>query len=200
MRSTDRVIIVFGLAASGKSTLASRLAQHLGLRKVHPSGIMRQLLAGRAVVPEESVANDGFWESPEGVQILQSRLREAKPVDIEANEILLREVARGEVVVDSWSLPWLTDKGVRIHIKAPLEVRARRAAERAGIAVEEAALLIGQKDEGTRELFCRLYGFDIFTDFEGRFQVTIETEGLSGEEVFEEVLGIVERLGWGKEQ
>ena len=161
---------------------------------------MRQLLTGRAAVPEESVANDGFWESPEGAQILKSRLREAKPVDIEANEILLREVARGEVVIDSWSLPWLTDKGVRIHLKTPLEVRARRAAERAGIAVEEAALLIGQKDEDTRELFSRLYGFDIFTDFEGRFQVTIETEGLSGDEVLGEVLGFLERLGWGEER
>ena len=31
MKPTESVIIVFGLAASGKSTLASRLARHLGL-------------------------------------------------------------------------------------------------------------------------------------------------------------------------
>lgn len=190
---------MFGLAASGKSTLASRLARHLGLRIVHPSGVMRQLLAGQTVVPEESVANDGYWESPEGSRILDSRLRQSKPVDIEANDILLHEVAKGDVVIDSWSLPWLTDEGLRIHLKAPLEIRARRAAERAGITPEEAAVLIAKKDEDTRALFVRLYGFDIFTDLDERFELTVETEELSGDEVFERVLGYLSREGWGED-
>ena len=196
MKPTERVIIVFGLAASGKSTLASRLARHLGLRVVHPSGVMRQLLAGQAVVPEESVANDGYWESPEGSQILDSRLEQSKPVDVEANNILLQEVAKGDVVIDSWSLPWLTDRGVRFHLKSPLAVRARRAAERAGITPEEAALLIAKKDEDTRALFSRLYGFDIFADLDGRFDLTMETEGFSEDEVFRRALGFLSGHGW----
>lgn len=199
MKPTESVIIVFGLAASGKSTLASRLARHLGLRVVHPSGVMRQLLAGQSVIAEESVANDGFWESPEGSRILDSRLEQSKPVDVEANDILLQEVTKGDVVIDSWSLPWLTNRGLRIHLKAPLAVRARRAAERAGITPEEAAVLIAKKDEDTRTLFVRLYGFDIFRDLDGRFDLTIETEGFSGDDVFGRVLGFLNRQGWSED-
>lgn len=187
---------MFGLAASGKSTLAGKLADHLGLRLVHPSGVMRQLLAGQPVVPDKSVANDGFWESPEGSRILDFRLTQSIPVDVEANNILLQEVAKGDVVIDSWSLPWLTDKGVRIHLKAPLDVRARRAAERAGITVENAAVLISKKDEDTRVLFRRLYGFDICLDLDGRFDLTVEAGELSGRAVFEGALEFLERRRW----
>mgnify|MGYP000156146311 CR=1 FL=1 len=78
-------------------------------------------------------------------------------------------------------------------------VRARRAAERAGITPEEAAVLIAKKDEDTRTLFVRLYGFDIFRDLDGRFDLTIETEGFSGDDVFGRVLGFLNRQGWSED-
>lgn len=179
----ENTIIIFGLAGAGKSTLARRLGAEFGLRVVHPSGVMRDLLEGREVQADRSRANDGFWETEEGAAILHGRLNEEVPVDVAANNILLQEVERGEVVIDSWSLPWLTDKGTHIHLHAPLKVRAARAAARAGIEHRRALQLIRKKDEDTRQLFSRLYGFDIKND-ERDFALTLDTTELTADEVF----------------
>jgi cytidylate kinase len=191
----ERVVIVFGLAGSGKSTLAKRLSSEFGLRKVHPSGVMRDLLEGKVVDPEASRANDGFWETEEGARILEDRLSDDEPVDVAANDILLGEVEKGDVVIDSWSLPWLTNKGVRFYLSAPLEVRAERAAERGGTSPGKTAQLIDKKDNDTRQLFLRLYGFDIKTDHQV-FDQTIDTSDLSADDVFHRVCGYLKRL-WG---
>lgn len=177
------VILVFGLAGSGKSSLARRLAEEFGLRKVHPSGIMRDLLEGREAVPDSSKPNEGYWETEAGAAVLRARLEEDEPVDVRVDKILLREVEKGNVVIDTWSLPWLTEKGTRIHLTAPLEVRAGRAAARAGIEKDEARLLIDKKDKDTRALFLRLYGFDILTEHDV-FDCAIDTGHLTQEQVF----------------
>jgi cytidylate kinase len=89
-------------------------------------------------------------------------------------------------VIDSWSLPWLTSKGVRLHLLASLDVRARRAAARAKIPVELARARIARKDEETRQLFLRLYGFDIMERHESLFHFTLDTRVLDAEEVLAE--------------
>jgi CMP/dCMP kinase len=183
--NSQRVVLVFGLAGSGKSTLAKRLATEFHLRKIHPSGVIRDILEGKALNPEASSANDGFWESEEGARILEARLTETRPIDIEVNNILLQEVDKGNVVIDTWSLPWLTEKGIRFHLRAPLSVRAERAAKRAGIAFDQSRLLIDKKDNDTRQLFRRLYGFDIKNDHHV-FHDTIDTTDLSAESVFQQ--------------
>jgi cytidylate kinase len=177
--NSPRVVLVFGLAGSGKSTLVERLSLEFGLRKVHPSGILRDLLEGKEADPTGSRPNDGFWETVEGSNILESRLDEEEPIDVAVNDILLKEVERGEVVIDSWSLPWLTDKGIRIHLQAPLRVRAQRAAERGGMSLQKSEQQIDKKDQDTRALFLRLHGFDIMTDHD-----VFHTTDLNAEQVF----------------
>ncbi len=179
----QRVVIIFGLTASGKSTLAAALAEQFGLRVVHPSGVMRDLMEFGQAHLERPRANDGYWESEEGTQILSGRLKHEVPIDVAATQILLREVDRGEVVIDSWSLPWLTPVGLKFHLLADLETRSRRAAQRSGLSVDDATRRIRDKDEETRQLFLRLYGFDIFHDFESRFHHTLKTDDLSQEGV-----------------
>lgn len=179
-------IIIFGLAGSGKSTLAKSLAREFGLRVVHPSGIMRDLLEGKTLNLQETRHNDGYWETQEGAQILQERLAEDEPVDVRANEILLQELAKGRVVIDSWSLPWLASEGTKIHLQACLEVRAQRVAKRSGISTAEAARLTERKDEDTRQLFKRLYDFDIKSDLDV-FDVELDTDALTEQQVFETV-------------
>lgn len=183
----EGVILIFGLAGTGKSTLAKSLASHLGLRLIHPSGILRDLLLGRNPDLQHTVCNDGFWETPEGARLLHDRLNEEVPVDVRAHEIMLAEVERGNVVMDTWSLPWLTDKGFRIKLKASLDVRAARAARRAGISQTEARARISQKDEDTRALFLRLHGFDILRD-EAHFHLELETDKMGADEVSNLVL------------
>lgn len=181
-RVRNGVILVFGLAGAGKSTLAKGLSKQLGLRLIHPSGIIRDLLACREPDIGSTVANDGYWESDKGFKQLRDRLREETPVDVRVHEILLREVERGNVVIDTWSLPWLSEAGFRIKLEAPLSVRAVRAAGRAGISYGEALSRIAQKDQDTRELFLRLHGFDIMRDL-AHFDLVLDTDETGAEEI-----------------
>lgn len=179
----DDVIIIFGFSGAGKSTLANRLAAHYGMRVIHPSGILRDLLEGRIPDIANSQYNQGFWESPEGVKLFKERLLTDVPMDVLADQILLQEVAKGNVVIDSWSLPWLTDKGYKIYLEASPEIRAKRVSLRSGISYDSALERITMKDTETCKMFKKSYGFDIARDHDV-FDLKLDTDHLTEEETY----------------
>lgn len=179
-------IILFGFSGSGKSTVANLVEEKYGLRVIHPSGILRDLYEGKKVDVGNTRYNTGFWESEEGVRLFMSRLDEDEPLDIVSDKILVKEVRKGNVVIDSWSLPWLTDKGRKIYLQGDLKVRAQRVAKRSDISYKRALEIVTMKDEETRNLFKRLYGFDIKQDHDV-FDYIINTNSLTKSEVFRSV-------------
>ncbi len=182
----DKTVIIFGFSGSGKSTVANDIAKQYGLRVIHPSGILRNLYEGKTIDIGNTDYNRGFWESQEGIELFKNRLKENRPLDVVSDQILLEEVDKGNVVIDSWSLPWLTDKGVKIYLKAPLKERAKRVAKRSRIPYEKAYKIVQMKDEKTRKLFKRLYGFDIKQDYHV-FDLIIDTTKLEKKQVVKEL-------------
>src|SRR3989338_2289237 len=126
----ENVVIIFGFSGSGKSTMANLVGERYSLRVVHPSGILRDLYEGKKVDIGNTRYNTGFWESEEGIELFKSRLDKEEPLDVVSDRILVEEVRKGNVVIDSWSIPWLTDTGTKIYLKADLEIRAQRVAMR----------------------------------------------------------------------
>lgn len=186
------VILVFGLAGAGKSTLARGLGERLGLRVIHASSLLRDLMDGRSVDLAHSRSNQGYWETPEGSARLEQRLQDEVPLDVVANRLLLEEIQRGRVIVDSWALPWLSPTGHKLALQVSLPLRAQRAALRAGLAVADVLPRIERKDEQTRQLFLRLYGFDLMQDWHVFHQV-IEGDALSPEQMLEKALAGIPR-------
>ncbi len=185
-------IIVFGFSGCGKSTLADALGEHYDLRVVHPSSILRDVCEHREPDLRNTKANQGFWESEAGVKLFQERLTWEKIPDEIADAILLSILKDGNTVMDSWSMPWLcqSDHGIKMFLKASLETRAARVAQRSGIGSSEAIKIVSMKDEQTRQLFKRLYGFDIQQDH-AVFDITIDTDEISQHEVFQKVVDIL---------
>jgi CMP/dCMP kinase len=179
-------IILFGFSGSGKSTIANLISEKYRLRVVHPSGILRNLYAGKRVDIDHTQYNTGFWESEDGMTLFKKRLNEIEPLDVVSDRILVHEIKKGNVVIDSWSLPWLTDIGEKIYLKADLDVRAKRVSIRNNMPYETAKEIISIKDEETTKLFKRLYGFDIKNDHE-IFHKIIDTNSLGKYQVFENV-------------
>jgi len=185
-------IIIFGFSGSGKSTIANLVGEKYGLRVVHPSGILRDLYEGNKVDIGNTRYNTGFWESEGGVKLFRSRLDEEEPLDVVSDRILVKEIRRGDVVIDSWSLPWLTDRGRKIYLRAALEIRAQRVAKRSETCYERALEVVAMKDEETRKLFKRLYGFDIKLDH-NVFDYVEDTNNLTKREVFRSVCSYLDR-------
>ena len=179
-----KIIILFGFSGSGKSSLANLIARRYQLRVVHPSGILRDLFEKRKIDVKNTRHNQGFWESKKGFALLKKRLKEKEPMDLIADEILLKEVKKGNVVIDSWNLPWLSKKGIKIYLKANLNIRAKRVAKRNNLEYIKAKKIISNKDEDTYKLFKRLYHFDMKKDSQV-FDLIINTNNLNEKQVFQ---------------
>lgn len=178
-----KVIIIFGFSGSGKSSLANLIAKKYKLRVVHPSGILRDLYEKKKIDISNTRHNKGFWESEKGSQILKGRLKKEKPFDLISDKILLKEVKKGNVVIDSWNLPWLSKKGIKIYLKADLNVRAKRVSKRNKVDYTKVKKIILNKDEDTYRLFKRLYNFDMKKDIQV-FDLIINTNNLNKNQVF----------------
>ncbi len=114
-------------------------------------------------------------------------------MDRRIDDYLLKLAERGNIVLDSWTMPWLSRKGFKIWLEVSAEERAKRLAGRDGISNEEARRVIEQKDGGTREIYDRLYGFKLGEDY-SPFDLVLDSERLSADEVFDVLCFAVEHL------
>ena len=117
--------------------------------------------------------------------------------DKKVDEKLLELAEQGNVVLDSWTMPWLLKKGFKIWLEASPRVRARRLAGRDGIKVGEAFKILKEKDKRTQTIYKDLYGFDLRNDF-SPFNLILDTNELDVEEVFHAICLVVDRLVFGK--
>lgn len=186
MKKKDIVIIIFGFSGAGKSTLADMIGKEFGLRVVHPSSILKELIEGKKADVKNSKAGTGFWESRQGEEMFKNRLKEKRPMDMEGDKILIKELSKGAVVMDSWSMPWLYKKGIKIYLKAAEAERVKRVAKRSNVSLFRARETVKMKDSGTRKMYKRIHGFDIKNDLEV-FDCIIETNNLKKQEVFNKI-------------
>lgn len=186
------VICISGMTGCGKSTVAKRLAEKYGLRYVSGGGALKAL----AIEAGYKHAEVGWWETDEGMKFLQRRMDDSE-FDKKVDGKLLELARQGNVVLDSWTMPWLLKEGFKVWLEASSGVRARRLASRDGIEVEKASRVLKEKDEGTKVIYKGLYGFDLGNDF-SPFDLILDTNELSADEVFNAVCLVVDRLIFGK--
>jgi cytidylate kinase len=172
------VICVCGLAGSGKSTLARKLAETYGLRYYSGGDALK------ALAMEEGYENveRGWWEGEEGMRFLKERNRDHS-LDKMMDEKLLELARKGNVVFDSWTMPWLLNEGFKIWLEASAENRAKRIATRDRISPKKALEALTAKEEQTRRIYSELYGFELGKDLKP-FHLILDTENLSADEVF----------------
>jgi len=187
-RSRRVVICLAGLTACGKSTVAKRLAEKFGLRYV--SGGMA--LKGVALKLGYRSKGRGWWESAEGLRFLEQRSHDPR-FDERIDAELLKLGRQGNVVFDSWTMPWLSKTGFKIWLEVSAEERARRLTKRDGIGLDEAKRVIKEKDGRSRRIYEHLYGFKLGEDYTP-FDLVLDSESLSSDEVFDVLRFAVERL------
>ncbi|MCS7120681.1 MAG: cytidylate kinase family protein [Nitrososphaerota archaeon] len=182
------VICICGLAGSGKSTVAKRLAKHYGLKYYSGGDALKAIAAEMGY----KVTRRGWWESSEGIRFIDERQRNLN-LDRKVDEKLLEWARLGGVVLDSWAMPWLVKDGFKVWLEASEEERARRIAIRDGISVEEALKFLREKEEKTRAIYKELYGFSLGEDFTP-FHLIIDVESLSKNEVFQAIRMVIDDL------
>jgi cytidylate kinase len=187
------VICICGMAGSGKSTLAKKLAEKYGLKYYSGGDALKALALERGHKPTEH----GWWESKEGLLFLEKR--EKNPEFDKAVDQKLLEIAKqGNVVLDSWTMPWLLETGFKIWLEASPRKRAERVAKRDSITIKEALKALRKKEEKTKSIYEKLYGFKLGEDFTP-FHLILDTDNLSAEEVFHVLSMVLDTLVLGKQ-
>ena len=185
------IVLICGLSGSGKSIIAKKVAEHFGLKCVHTSGVLKQLKEAREVDVEKSEMNVGFYESEEGKEFMKERL-EDDSLDRALDNKLLEIIEEGDVVMDSWTMPWLSEKGVKVWLKVSDGVRAERLSGRDKKNAEEVLRDAKEKEENTKKIYKNLYNFN-FADDLSVFDLIVDTDDKNVDEVFEEVKKFLEK-------
>ncbi|MGB9842010.1 MAG: (d)CMP kinase [Candidatus Bathyarchaeales archaeon] len=182
------VVCISGMAGTGKSTLAKKLAQKYGLRYYSGGDALKELAKDEGYNP----SSRGWWESPEGISFLKKR--ESNPqFDKTVDDKLLQYAQQGNVILDSWAMPWLLKTGFKIWLAASEEKRARRIAKRDGISVENALQVLREKEARTKSIYKKLYGFSLGEDFTP-FHLILDTDNLDAKEVFQVLCMVMDNI------
>ncbi|MCS7172295.1 MAG: AAA family ATPase [Armatimonadetes bacterium] len=171
------IITVSGLIASGKTTTARALAGLLGLRYLSAGEVMRR------------------WAAQRGITLLRfSELAEQDhSIDRELDRLQVEMAREGDLVLDSRLGGWFVAADMKVWLKAPVEVRARRVSEREGIPVEAARAELQHREESERRRYREIYGIDL--DDLSPYHVVLDTSLWGPEEVTEALALLARAVG-----
>lgn len=184
------VICISGLAGTGKSTLSKKVAERYGLRYFSGGDVLKELAKHEGY----DVSVQGWWESPEGLNFLNKRISDPK-FDKEVDDKLLEYAQQGNVLLDSWTMPWLLKEGFKIWLDASFEKRVARVAVRDGMTVSQAVEVLKEKEARTKTIYKSLYGFGLGEDFKP-FDFILDTDNLSANEVFEVLCKVIDNVAF----
>jgi len=187
------VVCISGMAGTGKSTLAKKLAKKYQLHYYSGGDALKALAAAEGY----DSSNRGWWESPEGLRFLMQREKNLK-FDKKVDEKLLEYAKEGSVLLDSWTMPWLLKTGFKIWLIASIKKRAERIARRDRITVKEALRVLKEKEARTKAIYKKLYGFTLGENFEP-FNLVLDTDNLNAGEVFQVLCMVMNNIVFNSE-
>lgn len=182
------VVCISGMAGTGKSTLAKKLAQKYKLKYYSGGDALKELAKDEGYNP----SSRGWWESPEGLSFLKKREKNLK-FDKAVDDKLLEYAQQENVLLDSWAMPWLLRTGFKIWLVASEEKRAERIAKRDKIAVKKALQVLKEKEARTTAIYKKLYGFRLGEDFDP-FNLVLDTDNLDAGEVFKVLCMVMDNI------
>ena len=182
------VVCISGMAGTGKSTLAKKLAEKYNLRYFSGGDALKELAKEEGY----NSSSRGWWESPEGLSFLETRQKNLE-FDKAVDDKLLEYARQGNVLLDSWTMAWLLKTGFKIWLVASVEKRKERIAKRDKIPTKEASRVLKEKEARTKTIYKKLYGFAIGEDFEP-FDLVVDTNNLTAGEVFQVLCMVMDNV------
>ncbi len=144
---TKPIVAISGPPGSGKTTIARRLSEAVGLRYWSNGEFFRKMAADRGMSFQE------FHKYAES----------HNEIDKTLDEQARKEAVKGSVVLDGRLSGWITRDllSLRVYLTAPLEVRLQRVMTRDATKRNEALASIRQRERSNRLRYLKLYDYDL---------------------------------------
>jgi CMP/dCMP kinase len=186
------VLCISGMAGTGKSTVAKKIAERYNLKYYSGGDALKAL----ALKQGYDAVMEGWWESPEGLKFLAQRKKDPQ-FDKAVDDKMLDYAKEGNVLLDSWTMPWLLKGGFKIWLMASLQKRAERVAVRDKLTLKEAFEVLEQKESRTKAIYRELYGFTLGDDL-APFDFVLDTDNLGANEVFTVICNVLDNIVFPK--
>lgn len=178
------IVTISGRPGSGKSVVASRVAERLDLPHVSAGDFMREMAAERGV----------------SILELSHTAEDDIEIDREIDERTARLADRGEAFVMDARLGWhFAPASVKVFLDVRPEVAARRifeagrGTEHENVDLQTTERAIQSRTESERERYLTYYGLD-YTDHD-HYDLVIDTSDIGVDEVVERVIAHLDGLG-----
>ena len=172
-------IIISGPPAIGKTTIAKGLAKEFGLIHLSGGDILKQLAEEIGF----DTQGDDWWDTQEGMNFLSKRQKNSE-FDKNVDNKLKKLFSEGNVVITSYTLPWLVEDGVKIWLAGSKENSAQRMITRDNLSKNDALEIVQKRYNENKIIYKTLYGFEFGEDL-SVFNKIIETDTLNAEQVLE---------------
>ena len=180
-------IIISGPPAIGKTTIAKGLAKEFDLIHLSGGDILKELAKEAGF----ETKGDDWWDTQEGMNFLSQRQKNSE-FDKKVDDKLKDFFSKGDVVITSYTLPWLVEGGVKIWLAGSKENSAQRMTARDNLSKNEALEIVQKRYNENKIIYKALYRFDFGVDL-SVFDETIETDDLNAEQVLEIAKSIVRK-------
>lgn len=181
-------VIISGPQAIGKTTIAKGLAKEFGMKYLSGGDILKELASEQGF----QTKGDDWWDKPDGMKFLSQRQKDPtfdKKVDQKLKDLFMQ----GDLVITSYTLPWLVYDGIKLWLAGSQHNSADRMKSRDKLTEKDALEIVQKRYDENKILYKKLYNFDFGEDL-SVFDKIINTDGLDAQQVLDTAKKIVREL------
>jgi CMP/dCMP kinase len=188
---TDRKmsIVISGWPAVGKTTIAENLAKVFNLKLWNGGDILKMMAYERGY---SSSLNHDWWDTEEAAKFMKER-NDNPNFDREVDNRLIELVKEGNVVITSYTLPWISDATINFWLQGSVDNRSKRMSMRDKIDINTAKKIVQRRDVENKLIYQKLYQFE-FGEKLDVFDFAMNTDILSLESLIIISKNIVENV------
>ena len=168
-----------GPPAIGKTTVAKGLAKEFNLNHLSGGDILKELASEEGF----SSSGDDWWDTDDGMKFLNQR-KENPEFDKKVDQKLIELFEKGDIVITSYTLPWLIDDGIKLWLDGTVENSAKRMQSRDNMDEFSALEVVNKRFNENKLIYKNLYNFE-FGDDLSVFDKIIQTDDKNAEQVLE---------------
>lgn len=175
-------LIISGMPAAGKTTTAQAIAAKIGISCIGGGDVLKEMARERGY----QITGEGWWDTEDGIKFLKER--ETNPdFDKEADRKMIQKIEAGDIAVTSYTMPWLSKKGIKCWLDATEETRAKRMALRDSMPVEKAREVLKIRDADNFALYKKLYDIELGKDRKP-FTIIIDVNTVTADQAADKIL------------